>query len=115
VVVSMGFRGPTSGQAELAASEDWLALLAANVMGVDSDDPEAQTKRTDAFKELLNTTCGVLLPKAATTPADVFDVTIPEARRLEGAEAWEKFVGQEGVTVWNVEGFAVAVRLITEG
>jgi len=114
VKVTMRFTGRVNGQAELAAGKDFVELLAANVMGVDSGDPEAQAKGTDAFKELLNTTCGLLLPKLAATPADVFDVTIPEATAIDSPEQWDALTSEEGMARWSVDGFALAARLTIE-
>lgn len=111
VLVRMNFTGPLHGTTELAASGEFMQMLAANVMGVDPDDPEAHVQGTDAFKELLNTTCGVLLPMLATSPEDVFHVTIPESEEIFGCDRWQHFIDQPGVTVLDVDTYPVALRI----
>ena len=104
VLASIGFNGPTCGNIEMLAGMEFTWIIAANVMGIDCDDQEAQIQGTDAFKELLNTTCGVLLPRLASTSADVFNVTIPEAKNSSLGTDWELFVSQGGVTLLDVNG-----------
>ena len=111
VLVRMRFKGPVNGTTELVAGQELLEMLAANVLGVEPDDEEACEKGTDAFKELLNTTCGVLLPMLTTTPEDVFDITVPESETLGNVESWEAYVAKSDVTVLDVDGFAMAVRI----
>ena len=88
--VIMNFTGPTSGTVELVAGADFAQMLAANVMGIDSEEDEARTKSADAFKELLNTTCGVLLPRLAGSPADIFDLTLPQATDFADDDLWDE-------------------------
>jgi len=113
VLVNIEFNGPTSGKVELLGGTDFLKALTANVMGIDEDDKEAQSKSIDAFKELVNTTCGVLLPRMASSPAEVFDVTVPQAREFDNTQGWDTFVAQENVTILDVDDYPVAVRLST--
>ena len=111
VLVRMRFTGPLSGTAELVAGKELLQMLAANVLGIEPDEEEAQEKGTDAFKELLNTTCGVLLPMLATTPKDVFDITVPESEGLGSVEEWQAYVARSDVTILDVDGCAMAVKI----
>ncbi len=113
VLVDIEFNGPTSGKVELLGGTDFLKTLTANVMGIDEDDEEAQSKSIDAFKELVNTTCGVLLPRLASSPADMFDVTVPQAHEFDNTQGWDNFVAQENVTILDVDDYPVAVRLST--
>jgi len=111
IEATMSFSGPVSGEVKILAGVEFAHMIAANVLGVDFDDPEAQSKSTDAFKEMLNTVCGVLLPKLARSSADVFDVTLPEAQEISGQEKWEEFLATSGATVLNIDENLVAVRL----
>ena len=112
VLVHMDFTGPISGRAEILAGMELIEMVAANIMGLEPDDPDAQGKSLDAFKELLNTTCGVLLPKLASSPADIFDVTIPQANIFDNAEQWENYIKQPDVTILDVDFSPIAVRLV---
>ncbi len=112
VQVTMQFTGPKSGTVELMAGKDFLIAMAANVLGVDPGEEEAQAKGVDAFREILNTTCGVLLPKLASSPADVFNVTLPEDESFTGPEHWQKFLSQEGAVVLDADGSPLACRLV---
>ena len=111
IEATMSFSGPISGEVKILAGIEFAHMIAANVLGVDFGDPEAQSKSTDAFKEMLNTVCGVLLPKLARSSADVFDVTLPQAQKISGQEKWEEFVATSGATVLNIDENLVAVRL----
>lgn len=107
----MDFIGPARGTIELLAPLEFTQAMAANVLGIDPDDSEAAGKSIDAFKELINTTCGVLTPKLSSSPTDVFDFSIPQAESYPSTEEWEKFVAQENVLILDVDGFPVAARL----
>jgi len=112
VRVEMSFTGPSSGTVELMAGDDFISLLAANVMGMDTEETEAHLKGIDAFKELLNTTCGVLLPRLATAETDVFDVTVPSSESFpDDPQAWQSFVKDSAVTILDVDDNPVAVRM----
>ncbi len=87
---SISFAGPFEGTLALSASNELLPAIAANMLGLDLDewrpaahygggDPEVpwQDVQRDAFKELLNVTCGNLLPALAGEQA-VFDVGAAE-------------------------------------
>lgn len=108
----MTFSGPAKGEVEVMGGPVFVQMLAANVLGVDESDPEAVQKGVDALQELVNTTCGILLPQLATPENDQFDVSLPESQEVDEA-AWEAFV-HEGATELDVEGELVAVRLRME-
>ena len=60
------FTGPFGGQLFVAISNDMLAPLASNMLGLDPGEeaPEG-VDPVDALKELLNVICGNLLPALA--------------------------------------------------
>ncbi len=112
VLVHMDFTGPISGRTEILAGVELIEMISVNIMGLEPGDPEAKGKSLDAFKELLNTTCGVFLPRLASSPADIFDVTIPQANIFEDAEQWGNYIKQSDVTVLDVDYNPIAVRLV---
>ena len=101
--VTMRFTGLVSGQIDLLAGNELIEMMAANFMGVEPDDPEANDKRVDAFKEILNTVCGVLLPRLASSPADVFDITIPEAQEINTPEEWDALIQENDAIVMDCD------------
>ena len=50
-----------SGEMALAASSDFSIALAANLLGIEEDDPTAMEKGKDAICELINMICGAVL------------------------------------------------------
>jgi chemotaxis protein CheY-P-specific phosphatase CheC len=109
ITADIDFSGPVSGTIRMAAGVDFAQTLAENISGM-FDLTEEQCE--DAVKELVNVTCGLVLPMIATSEADVFDLTVPHLAKSEDRLDWDHFVSQDEVTVLNVEGHAVATRLI---
>ena len=74
---SVAFAGPFRGAMALASGARLAATLAANMLGVDEDDPDATRKKADALGEILNMICGNVLPEIAGARAE-FAITAPE-------------------------------------
>lgn len=108
ITAEIEFTGPVSGKITAAAGLDFARVLADNVSGL-NDVPEEVC--IDAMKELVNVTCGLVLPMVAASPADVFDLTVPHLAQSEDRLTWEEFVAKEDVTVMDVEGWPLAVHL----
>jgi hypothetical protein len=64
------------------------------------------------MKELVNVTCGLVLPMLADSKDDVFDVTVPHLTGSKERVYWQEFVESIDAVVLDVEGFSVATRLI---
>ncbi len=111
VTADIDFAGPISGTIRTAAGIDFARMLAENISGLD-ELTEAQC--IDAMQELVNVTCGLVLPMIAYDRADVFDVTVPHLTRSEDRLQWEDFISQDDVTILDVEGCPVATRLIVK-
>lgn len=111
VLVTMDFSGCINGKIEVMASKEFTWMLAANVMGIDCEDDEAHEQNIDAYKEFLNTTCGVLLPQFANSPEDFFDVSIPQAEVFSSSDDWDKFTSHPDTVVLEVDGTAMAARV----
>ena len=111
IMVSMDFTGPINGHVELVAGVNLIVNAAANIMGLDEDDPLAKEKGIDAFKEILNTTCGILLPRIAESPNDIFDVTIPCSESFSSVDKWDEYVTQEDVVILELDQNPVAIKM----
>ena len=109
ITADIDFKGPISGTIRMAAGVDFAQTLAENISGMFELSEE---QCADAVKELVNVTCGLVLPMIASSEADVFDLTVPHLAKSEDRLEWDDFVSQDEVTVLNVEGHAVATRLI---
>ncbi len=109
ITADIDFSGPVNGTIRMVAGVDFAQTLAENISGM-FDLTEEQC--ADAVKELVNVTCGLVLPMIASSEADVFDLTVPHLAKSEDRMDWDDFVSQDEVTVLNVEGYAVATRLI---
>jgi hypothetical protein len=93
--VYVEFTGPFGGAMHIAITENMLRPLATNMLGIDVNEqlPEG-VKLEDALKELLNVTCGNLLPIIGGDEA-VFRIGAPELLPEPTPPAGEKTpVGQ---------------------
>lgn len=80
--VVVAFTGPFDGSLVLAASDDMLLELAANMLGLESGRVVTMDQQEDALKELVNVVCGNLLP-AIAGKEPVFQIGAPEVRGAE--------------------------------
>lgn len=109
ITAEINFSGPACGTLRASAGIDFAQMLAENVSGLDEITEE---QCIDAMQELVNVTCGLILPMLASDQSDVFDLTVPHLTRSEERLHWEDFLDLDDVSVVNVEGFPVATRLI---
>jgi len=109
ITVEIHFSGPVNGTVRTIAGMDFSRVLAENVSGLDT---LTEQECIDAMKELVNVTCGLILPMIANSRGDVIDVTVPHLTGSRQQEYWQEFVGHDDVTVLDVEDFPVATRLI---
>lgn len=110
LMVSMQFFGPTNGTLQMMTGLDLARQMTANALGIDPGDEDAKAKQEDGFKELLNTTCGLLLPHVGDVAHSIFDITVPSVTLYETVEGWNAFVAQPGTSVWEVDGQLIAIR-----
>jgi CheY-specific phosphatase CheX len=82
VQASMSFRGPQRGVLSIAMPRDACVQIAANVLGMEPEEPFVAQRATDSLKEILNVTCGHILTSLAGD-APVFDLSIPEVTDLD--------------------------------
>ncbi len=109
ILAEMSFSGPSNGTIQILAGPDFAEIVAENIGAMEE---ATDALRFDAMKELANVTCGLVIPKVATARSDVFDLTVPAIKAYDEAPSWNEFVSQEGSFVSNVEGYAVATKLI---
>lgn len=76
--VRLTFEGPISGDLRLWAEKSFMIVLAANMLGIEPDDENAEAKAEDALKETLNMIVGTFLTDAYGNEP-VFHLGIPES------------------------------------
>ncbi len=111
VLAQIGFTGAKKGTILMLAGLDFCKTLAENIAGIDEADNETAL---DAVKELSNVTCGLFLPMVVSSTADVFDVTVPEVKKYDNPTQWDEFVDDANTYILNIEGHAIAAKLIIE-
>jgi len=78
IETTIGYRGAARGTLKLLCTRDFARLLAANLLGVDPEDPAAESRAHDAAREFMNIVCGQLVTALHGTER-VFDISIPTA------------------------------------
>ena len=105
------FDGPQKGILQILAGPDFGTILAENIGAVCEVNDEICC---DALKELVNVTCGLLLPLLTGSSQEVFDVTVPKTVKGQEAPKWQEFITDTKTYVHNVEGQLIATRLTFE-
>lgn len=57
------YEGQENGVLALAVDHEMAKIFAANLLGIDADEPDADAKSNEALAEMLNIVCGVFLEK----------------------------------------------------
>ena len=78
---SIGYHGAASGTLTLRCPRAFTILLAANLLGIEVQDDDADHTAEDAAKEFMNIVCGQFIT-SYYGPDPVFDLTIPNTREL---------------------------------
>ena len=60
---SIHYQGQEEGTLSLAVGVDMARSIAANLLGIEPDDEDAQEKSAEAVSEMLNIVCGVFLER----------------------------------------------------
>ena len=105
------FHGSVSGSIQIAAGLAFARELASN-MGLMEGPTEFHC--LDAVGELVNVTCGLVLPMLARPDADVFDVSIPQAFPCKESAGGNRWIRRDDAVVLLVGEHPIAVRLILE-
>lgn len=72
----VSYRGPERGTLRLWCTREFATRLAANLLGLEPDEGEAQIGADDALRELMNVLCGQLVTTWHGTE-QVFHLSIP--------------------------------------
>lgn len=99
------------GTLRFRCSSDFSILLAANLLGIDPQDEDAEAKAKDAVKEFMNIICGQLVT-AIHGSNEVFDLTIPQIRELPEAPNLGASDDSESSTLC-VDGHVIQLALTT--
>jgi len=102
---TIGYKGPATGMLKLWCPSEFGVLLAANLLGIDPEDDDAESKAPDAVREFMNIVCGQFVTAVHGTES-VFDLTIPATRTLD---QMPDFLGSddEWASTLTVEGHCV--------
>lgn len=109
VLARMGFSGHWGGSFSLAVPREMCPEIAANVLGLEADDPAAAERDIDALKELLNVACGRALT-ALAGEQPVFDLSVPQVSELP-PEAWKALRASADCLTFVVDDRPVLVAL----
>ena len=109
----ISYQGPTQGTLRFRCTSDFAVLLAANLLGIDPKDEEADAKARDAVKEFMNIVCGQLVTAVHGTE-DVFNLTIPTITELPEAPDLRAGDGSDSSTL-SVDGFLVQLSYLPAG
>ena len=60
---SIPYEGEEKGTLSLAVGNEMARIFAANLLGIEPDDDDAEKKSGEAVSEILNIVCGVLLER----------------------------------------------------
>lgn len=110
VNVTIRFGGPVTGTIRITTSRQLGLVLAANVLGVEPDDPEAAKNASDALKEMANVTCGVLMPMLNPEARERAEMHVPQ---IEDAtpEEWSDALKMPGAALVDADGVPLAIQL----
>lgn len=78
---SISYEGPNKGTLHFRCAREFTLTLAANLLGVDPEDDEAQLKADDAVKEFMNIVCGQFVTNVFGSH-DVYNLSIPTCVEL---------------------------------
>ena len=106
---SMEFSGPQQGKVELVVPETITTVMAANILGLDDDQPVYEDTAVDALKELLNTITGRLMTSFFGEDA-VIDLTIPATEEIDRAQ-WEALVNSNQYLAVTIEDEPVLITI----
>ena len=111
VLAEMMFTGPKNGIVQVLSGPELGRLMAQN-MGCLFEPSEEEIR--DAWQELCNVTCGLVIPEVADSEHDIYDISVPCVKWGHDAPDWKIFTAESHCDILNVEGQAVAVRLLLE-
>jgi chemotaxis protein CheY-P-specific phosphatase CheC len=109
ILAGISFDGEMKGMLKLAAPDRLSLELAANMLGLDADSPEAEEQRLSAIKELLNIACGNILTVIAGVEP-VFNIAIPEVETI-GQDQWRDLLNDEESVALMIDDIPILIKL----
>jgi CheY-specific phosphatase CheX len=106
----MEFQGPLSGSLTMLFPVELCTIIAANVLGLDSNDERAIIRNNDAAAELLNVVCGQILTELAGEKP-IFDLTVPQKAAIGAAEVEAFCAGNDEALAFSIENKPIVVKL----
>ncbi len=104
----IGYRGPECGNLRFRCPEKFCVQLAANLLGIDSNDGDAADVSHDAAKEFMNVVCGHFVTSMYGTEK-VFNLMIPETRPMAAPpDLWA--TDGERISTVAVDGFPIQLE-----
>lgn len=104
----IGYRGSECGCLRFRCPVEFCTHLAANLLGVDPNDGNAERQSRDAVKEFMNVVCGHFVTTMYGTE-EVFDLTIPETAPRSAPPDLSVNDG-EYISTMTVDGFSVQLE-----
>lgn len=108
VCASIAFQGAASGTLTLSAPSDLCVELAANILGIEADDPDALLRGADTLGEIANIAAGHLATRINSSAPT--DLRPPVVSRMEQVE-WDRQLASDSATGYIIEGHPVVVTL----
>lgn len=105
----LAFKGSVQGTLEMALPSPLGTEIAANILGCEPDDEEAEKASVDSVKEVLNVMCGQILPQLFGEDK-LFDLTAPEVEEMNLNE-WCDLQRDEETARFQIDEQPVLVRL----
>lgn len=112
VRADISFDGAVVGTLSIAAPAQLCSEMAANILGVDADHPDAELRGPDTLAELANITAGHLCVEL--DPMRTSSLEPPTAARLEPG-TWNAFANHENTRLFSVEDHVLGLHLVVHG
>ncbi len=109
VQARIAYHGEQSGELRLTLPRALCGVVAANVLGLEPDDPDAERRALDALGELLNVICGQTLTALAGEQA-IFNLTPPQVQNLP-ADQWRSTLHDDLTLAFTIDGQGVLLTV----
>ena len=110
VLVRLPLTGGDLREIQLVAGRRFGRLVAANLLGASTEDPEVEERCVDGLKELMNIAGGALLANAGDGEV-IPEMGVPEVEQFASDSDWGPFVSGPDVCIFDAEGNTIALRM----
>jgi chemotaxis protein CheY-P-specific phosphatase CheC len=108
--VSISYDGEATGTLYFRCPRSFSQTLAANLLGTDPNDDEADSQAEDAAKEFMNIVCGQLVTAIHGTE-HVFNLAIPQLREMTETPSLEP-TDNENISTLAVDGQPIQLEFV---